>query len=52
LAEGKSSFCSSPFLQLSSRDSTGVLILPILKEQTRPKNDVWFIDFEKTCLII
>jgi hypothetical protein len=42
VAKGQSSFLLSTFLQDSGRNSTGLPILPIVKEQIRPKNDVWF----------
>jgi hypothetical protein len=38
------------FLQGSNTKATGLPILPIVKEQTRPKNDVWSKQDQKmTC---
>jgi hypothetical protein len=46
----KSSFHSTTFLQLSSRNSTGVLNFPCLKEWNKTKNGVWFYWFWKEVL--
>jgi hypothetical protein len=47
-ARRKSSFLSSSFLQLSSRNSTGVLILSCLNEPNKTAFDVWFYVLIKT----
>jgi hypothetical protein len=44
-------FLSSSFLRGSSRNSTGLPILPCLKEPNKIKNEVWFISFKKKCSI-
>jgi hypothetical protein len=48
MSNSQSRFLLSTFLQDSGRSSTGLPILPIAKEQTRPKNDVWFYVLMKT----
>jgi hypothetical protein len=51
-AKSETNLCSLSLLQDSSTNSTQLPIWPILKEQIRSKNDVWFIDLEKKCSII